>query len=455
MTHIFIKNIYLVGIWLSLIFIMGCGASSTTPATALPTATISSTATSIPTQSITHTIQARLTNTPTPTQQPLPSPTITASPTMPTVQLIVWESLPESQTEQLTKDVEQFSQIYPNYQVELRHYDDPQTFMTNIVADPQQFDVVLASPILLSQLWATQQIAPLADFFPNQFIDKFAGVTLQGATTHQQSWGLPDTAGFHLLLYYNRDLVTEPPTTLSQLLTLADDIEKTGKYGLGLNSYDPLWVLPWLATYNGWLIDEQGQPTLNSLAMETALTTYQALHLEPGILPPTTYDAMRTEFERGNLAMMIDGEWSITELQRLNTLNWGVTTLPRLGETQGAPIGTSLVLARYWAISRQTSGERAQAVAVFLDSMTEPARQLNWTEQFGLLPTRREALDDAAIITNPYLQISVTQLLAGRGVSLNNNPNILLSAMRDPLAKLLASTLSPKDAAEAMAKNLP
>ncbi len=127
--------------------------------------------------------------------------------------------------------------------------------------------------------------------------------------------------------------------------------------------------------------------------------------------------------------------------------------MPVIEETDQPP--SPLVLARYWAIGSETTGPRVEAATAFLEFITQADRQLTWTQAFGLLPTRREALNSPQILTDPALRISAQQLQAGRGVPLNTNLNEILDAMRSPLAQLLAGTLTPAEAAALMQENTP
>ncbi len=112
-----------------------------------------------------------------------------------------------------------------------------------------------------------------------------------------------------------------------------------------------------------------------------------------------------------------------------------------------------LILGRYWAVGAETSGPRAEAAIAFLEFITRPERQLTWTQTFGLLPSQRNALTDAQILTDPALRISARQLQTGRGAPLTTNLNRLLDAMRSPLAQMLAGTLTPAEAAALMQEN--
>ncbi len=406
---------------------------------------------------------ASILSTATPTPQP--SPTATATHRVPTrtptatsqstTTVTVWVNLSPSQTETLLEDIDAFEIQFPQYTIRLREFDRPENFVNQVVTDEAEFDVVLASPSLLSSLWVADQLAPMSDFFPPSFLDAFIATALQGSSADEELWGLPDTAGFHLLLFYNRDLVETPPANLDDLAEVAETLTTSEQWGLGVNSYDPLWLLPWTAGEGGWFAEDNVGFSLNSAAVQQALTIHQTWHLadEP-IAPLMTHAEMQDEFVAGEMAMMIDGEWALNSLSQVPELSWGVVPLPILGEANDFQTSTPLVLGRYWAISRDVSGDRALAASAFLEFVTQPERQLRWTARYNQLPTRRQALTNPQIFSDPILRISATQMQSGQALPLGIDANLVLDAMRGPLRQMLEGALTPKEAVELMEENV-
>lgn len=426
-----------------LLFLTAVGCTPPTPP-ASPTPWPGETPAETPTPA-TRTATPRPAATETPTSTPTPQPT----PTPPEISLVLWENLSQAQGDLLAEDIEAFEEAFPQYVITRRHYESPEQFAPDLRAGRVEFDLILASPVLLRSLWAGEHIAPISDFFPPSFVDSFASITLAGAEYNHRLWGLPDTAGFHLLLFYNRELVDSPPTTTGQLEQMSQALTTGQQWGLGLNSYDPLWLIPWLA---GEMVDESGQPALDTPAMAEALRLYRGW--QETAAPLLTYEEMREEFLQGNIAMIVDGEWTIAPLARSAKIDWGMALLPNISRAGEDRPAAPLVLGRYWAISRQTSGNRAVAAAAFVEYITRPDRQLAWTEQFGLLPTRREALEDPLIVNNPAWRISARQRQAGRTMPLDINIDALLRAMRQPLQDVLQDNATPAQAARQMQQNL-
>lgn len=373
----------------------------------------------------------------------------TNTPTAVTTKLVIWENLPPAQHQKLAEEVAEFQGTIPAAIIELQHYDDVEGLAVGIAENRVDYDILLGPAALLQPLHQIDKLQPLGQLFSPGFLDAFASVTLTGAMSEGQLWGLPDTAGFHLMLFYNRDLVENPPTTTEELEVVARRLTNNTQWGLVLNSYEPLWVLPWVWSYEGWLTDEAGNLTLTSPAVISALTLYANWHqADGGFIPLTSHTEARELFLTGNAAMLIDGDWAIDELTQEATIPWGVALLPTLSETEIPP--SPLILGRYWAVGTETTGRKTEVAIAFLEYITTGERQLDRLNQFGLLPTRRDTLANPQVLSDPFLRVSVQQLQAGHGLSLNIDVDTTLAKMRPPLEQLLHGKITPEEAVEKM-----
>ena len=318
---------------------------------------------------------------PPPTQAPRPSPTPPPSPTIPPLptttptpapaRLVLWENLPPAQAEALTADVVTFMAARPNTTIDVQHYEDNQALIQAIVGERVDFHLALGDASLAGALQAQDSLEPLDEGLPRDFLESFASPALTGATRDGHLWGLPDSAGLHLLLFYNRDLIAVPPENTDELYAVAESFTEEGRWGLAVNSYDPLWVVPWLWAYGGWLTDGDGVPTLDIPPMVSALTLYLSWQGRlTGVAPVTTYVEARELFAAGQAAMLIDGEWAIGELSQLGEIDWGVAPLPVVGET-GQP-AAPLVAGRYWLVKGGLPTGERDAALEFLSFITAP-----------------------------------------------------------------------------------
>lgn len=401
---------------------------------------------------------APVTPTPTPAPSPSATPTLTppptATPTPVPVPLVLWEGLPPEQTRVLLDGVAEFEARHPGVTVEARHYEDDAALLQQIEsAQSLPWDLVLGDAALLAALQQRNALQPLDGLLPADALADLVTPARTGASRDGHLWGLADTVGLHLLLFYNRDLIAVPPADTNELTSVAQSFTRRDQWGLAMNSYDPLWVVPWLAAYGGWLTDAAGNPALDSPAMVEALTLHLRWHGDlAGVAPPATQSEARQLFVEGKAAMMIDGDWAIGELRQVSAVKWGVAPLPLVGDTGRA--AAPLVMGRYWALRRDMPPDSARAALDFLAYVFSPARQLSWTTRFGQLPANRRALEDPRILSDPWLRASAQQMQTGRGLQLGVDANRLLDAMRGPLRALLDGDMVPEEAAKAMQRGL-
>ena len=365
------------------------------------------------------------------------------------VSINVWHNLPPDQALALAEDLVTFKSSAPHISFVVRQYEQNTDLLANLETDGRPVDVVLGNAQLAAAMQARGRLEAIDGWFDPEQLAGFCPPAMTSVSRDDQVWGLPDSVGFSLLLYYNQDLVSTPPADTDEMLSMAQSLTLRDQWGLALNSYDPLWLLPWLTPYGGWLTDSEGTPTLDSPAMVDALTLYLGWHGRlTGVAPPAEYVDARQLFMDGKAAMLIDGDWAMAELDNSGGLNWAVSTLPAVGGT-GQP-AAPLILGRYWLVGSGLTKAKQAAVAQFLTDVTRVDRQLAWAERFGLLPAQKSALDALLTKNDPWLSVQVEQLEAGHGLVLGADANQILDAIRQPLRQVLDGDLVPEDAARRM-----
>jgi arabinogalactan oligomer/maltooligosaccharide transport system substrate-binding protein len=387
------------------------------------------------------------TATPLPSSTPSPTPPpATATPTPAPPALTLWEGLPPAQGEHLKRLAAAFTAAHPGVTVQVQHYDEVEELIAAAANQTIDMDLALGPASMVRGLRASGCIEPLEELLPASTFNGIAGPAMAGVREGNHLWGIPDTAGYHLLLFYNTKLLAAPPNDTTELVALTEKLTTEGRYGLVMNARDPLWLLPWLAGYGGWIVDDEARPSLDSEAMVSALRFLQRLH-KAGLPDDMEYREAQETFSASRAAMLIDGEWAAATIEGQG-VPWSLSRLPPVAETGRA--ASPLVAARYWVIASGESQEQLAAALAFLEFATLPEEQLGWTKAFGLLPTQRLALADPLIHNDPFLRVSAAQMQAGRGVPLAADLDAILRAMREPLAAVLAGKAEPEEAAKAM-----
>ncbi len=377
-----------------------------------------------------------------------PSPTVEPRAPEPS-HLGLWEGFGPAQKEWLKEEIAAFQKTAPNITVDVLHYASSDELIERVRGGEADFDLAIGHAALVEPLRAEGLIRPVGDVFEGGFLDGFAQPSVEGVSQGDEMWGVPFSAGLHLLLYYNKELVEEPPQDTATMIVVAQELTNGERYGLAMNYRDPLWLVPWLSGFGGWLVDEDGQPTLDTAAMVEALRFLHELKFEYGVLPPEAdYDLAERLFQEGKAAMLVNGHWALAGYREAEDLEWGVAPLPTVTETGLIP--SPLVAGQYFVIGSDVSEQKLEAARLLVEYMTSSQRQLEWMRQFDTLPTKKEALDDESVQRDPLGQVSVTQMLAGREASLGSNPTVLLEAIHEPLEAVMANQMTPTEAARQM-----
>src|SRR5688572_14033981 len=181
-----------------------------------------------------------------------------------------------------------------------------------------------------------------------------------------QTWGIPFSAGNHLMLIYNKEYVETPPATVEELIEvsqeLAETVEVEGFYPFLFSQEESFWVLPWMQAVNPdgvpfvGFAEDGVTPDLNT---EALTKTYELLlsFKELGIAPPEcNYDCLDGFFKEGKAAFTINGDWSLggdTGMIAALGDNLGLAPFPMFEGGQPAP----LLAGTYAMIPAATSGE--------------------------------------------------------------------------------------------------
>jgi len=395
-----------------------------------------------PTPAPTATPTATATFTPTPTPLPTSTPT-------PARSLSLWHSLPAEQELQLQSEIGQFQAHYQKVRVVLKRYEDTPALEQEASKRSSEFDLVLGNAQAVGFMRDKQLIRPVDGLFDNAFLRDIALPGLEGTTQDGQLWGVPHTLGMQLLLFYNARMITAPPADTVSLLGMALEWTDAGKYGLGMNALDPLWLIPWLAAYGGWPTDAQGRPTVNTEAMVQALTFLHSLAWEHKVMDGTAdYSTGLEAFKTGRTAMWIDGEWVLSELGNAKDMEWGVALLPILADTGLEP--ACLIAGKYFAFGNHLEGDKLEAARRLVEQLVGPEGASRWTEIFHTLPSSLTVLNGDIVQRDVFMRISAAQILAGRGVGLSGGMQQAMEIMRGPLQDVMFDRVSPKEATRGM-----
>lgn len=166
----------------------------------------------------------------------------------------------------------------------------------------------------------------------DKFIDSVAPFTMDAVDYLGQTWGYP-IAVEAVGLIYNKDLISAPPTDFSDIPAIDKKLQKDGKKAIlwdYTNTYFTWGMFaanggyPFKKTETGYDTDDTGINNEGSIKAANLLKDM----VETGLMPKgADYGVMEAAFNKGDVAMMINGPWSWGNAKK-SGINFGVTAIP-------------------------------------------------------------------------------------------------------------------------------
>lgn len=182
----------------------------------------------------------------------------------------------------------------------------------------------------LQQIAQTGALTPLDQYG----IDSggFAEGILSAGTYKGKVYGLAPTVST-IALIYNKDMLAEAgvavPKTWDELKAAAAELTRPGRYGMAVDAnatFEGTWqFLPFLWSNGG---DEKQLDTPQAAqALQLWVDLVKSGSISKSVLNWTQAD-VHDQFVAGKAAMMINGPWRISELNKDKNLHWGVAPSP-------------------------------------------------------------------------------------------------------------------------------
>ncbi|HEM3694749.1 TPA: extracellular solute-binding protein [Streptococcus suis] len=253
-----------------------------------------------------------------------------------------------------------------------------------------------------------------------------------------------------LVLYYNKDLLTEAPKTFADLEKLATD----SKYAFeGESGKTTAFLADWtnfyytyglLAGYGGYVFGDNGtNPSDIGLANDGAIKAIEYAKTWYEKWPQGLQDGtaannlINTQFTDGKAAAIIEGPWKAASYKEAG-LNYGVATIPTLANgKEYAAFGGG----KAWVVP--TGSQNPEMAQKFVDYLTSTDQQKALYDATNEVPANTEARE-YAVGKNDELTTAVINQFA----SAQPMPNISeMSTVWEPAANMLFDAASgAKDA---------
>jgi arabinogalactan oligomer/maltooligosaccharide transport system permease protein len=296
-------------------------------------------------------------------------------------------------------------------------------------------------------------IVPLEPFFDTAYLDTF---TPQGLTWYKgHLYQIADKLGNHLTLVYNKKLVDKPPGTDEELIALGKRLTidtngdgKTDQYGLCWNYTEPFFFVPFMTGFGGWVMTDDGTPTLDSRGTIDGLKFVRDLRDKYKIIPnEADYNIADALFKDGKSAMIVNGDWSWAGYKKAG-IDIGVAPLPKITSTGlwCAP----MISPKGFSLNANVSAAKRPLVIRFLRFLMQPEIQLQTARQLNTMPTRIEAIQSEFVQNDDILKNSALQIERGRVMPVVPELRAIWDSMRPSYQAVLGGSKTPEIAAREM-----
>lgn len=219
-------------------------------------------------------------------------------------------------------------------------------------------------------------------------------------------YGIPISYGNHMVLFYNKKLVTTPATSWDELLEQRLSLP-TGVEILAINyrsSYS--FVTFWHAFGDELIVD--GRINLKNSGTVDALNFYRNIASSKMLDATCDYSCVTEDFYAGRYAYAINGDWGYENAKQKLGDDLGVAQLPALAGKRLMAMKSSLVLA--FPNDALRSEARSRSVKLFSDYIQSRAFATRIYQELHTLPAHSEVIQLLRQKDDPAFQALLKQL---------------------------------------------
>lgn len=301
--------------------------------------------------------------------------------------------------------VDKFTAKYPNVKVTytpVPFESANQKFTTAAQAGSGAPDVFRSDVGWVPQFAQKGFLLDVAGTFAGEGLDAFLAGPLATGNYNGKQYGVPQVTDAPGLLY-NKALLAkagvEVPKTWSDVTAAAPKLKAAGVNTLQVPGDDTYFIQSWLFGEGGALVDSTAKKiTVNDQASVTGMTTRLDMQNQGAIVKDLSSDAynnMMKAFKAGQVAMILNGPWAVTEILqgdafKADSANLGIAPVPGGSKPGSSPVGGHNYVI--YAGSKATD-----ASALFVQYMASEESQAFISSQLPLLPTQKATYTDATV----------------------------------------------------------
>ncbi|GEK57749.1 hypothetical protein CHL76_01455 [Marinococcus halophilus] len=264
------------------------------------------------------------------------------------------------------------------------------------------------------------------------------------------------------MLYYNKEVIEEPPSTWEEVIEVSNEVQKEGYEGLVLplgigegTSVTSLWPLFW--SQGGKLVDKEGNPVFGKGEnREAMIRTFETLDRaqEEGAVSKRMASSGREndangEVAAGDTAMFLGGSWQAVTIEEIlgdDFENWEVASLPTIEEDDPT---VSSAGGWAWGIFTDDPEKKEAAFDFLMDSFISEEGMGEFTSIQGSLPARTSVYEsdsyNPGAFNDEFLTSLETEAEARPGASKYNEISVQLQTA---ISQVISGSKEPEQAVD-------
>lgn len=314
-------------------------------------------------------------------------------------------------------------------------------------------DLVYGPADNLSIFAVTESIQPIDAVLPEAYLSQFNADGI--IHWREKPWMIADQVGNHLTFVYNKEFIPEPPKDTDEMIemlqALTKDLDGDGKidqYGLTWNYTEPFFFMPFLTGYGGWVMDAEGNPTLDNDETVNAIQFILDLRDRYQVIPrESDYNIAETLFKERRAAAIINGPWAWAGYGDAG-IDYGLARIPKMSSTGlwSAPFTAS----KGYSVNVNVSEEKLPYVREVLRYLTNAEMQTGMTKNLSSIPTIDAVRQDSLVQANPVLRSSLLQVEVGKPMPIEPQMRQIWDGMRGPYQLIMNGASTAREGARLM-----
>lgn len=359
-------------------------------------------------------------------------------------QIHLWHQMIYSHREILAQLIREFEQTNPDIKIKaiFRETEELRSAFQSAAMAGTGPELIFGPSDQVGPFVAMNLLAPLDEDFSPEETEQLHSLAVVRENNH--IYALGDSIGNHLMLLYNRKLVSQVPKTMQELEELALRFAPAKGYGLVFNFNEPFFIQPWIHSFGSGFM-ENNQPNLNTPAVAQTLRWVLNLREKKIIPRECDYEMANALFKTGQAAFIVNGDWSWGDYKNAK-LDFGIAPLPKNADTGLYP--QPLVSTRGYSLNRSIKSPwHREAALKFVRFMLSSESQKKFSQAAGIFPSRLDLKDDPDLQQQPLFKENQQILTTGYPMPIVPEIRAVWDSLRSQLQSTLAGSVTPEEAA--------